>query len=141
MPDAGDLNIVLNAVALAAIIVAALFAFRYRSTLEALRVSGDAWREERDAEKAKAERLDMANHALEIEIAELRGKTDLSLLSTQITEASTGALIEIKSSFEHLFALLEKHEDRAVQRHESQQKVNEQQSVALLKAFETISLR
>lgn len=112
------------------VIVGAAYGAWKRGELSSLKTSSDAWREERDAVQVKAGRLEQERHAMEVELAELRGKTDLSALSRQIDETSRAFADQLTLSFaqlneEHrsLMAVMEREAKLAEERHVANQKI------------------
>lgn len=49
-----------------------------------------SWKEERDAERAKADRLEEENKTLSVENADLKAKTDLSAIKTHLEMIESG---------------------------------------------------
>lgn len=85
---AGDtINVLLNIAALAVLFAGFLVVARYRAALDATRIAGEAWKDERDAERSKAERLEQelrarveSEAALTARLAIAEAKPDLSLI-------------------------------------------------------------
>lgn len=92
-----------GAAGLIAVVVAAVYAFRYRTTLEAAQASAKAWQGERDAEAAHRARIEAELDQARREISELQGRLD---------ELSRRPDLTI------LQALMERHETRAQERSE-----------------------
>lgn len=69
----GDVTGVLGLVALTA---AGFFAYRYRATLDAAQAAAKAWKDERDAEASRRERLAERLEEAKRQISELEGRVD-----------------------------------------------------------------
>lgn len=114
----------------ATLLAGAIYAVRYRASLDAARSNAASWKEERDAERFKADRLENERHGLEVELAELRGKTDLTALSKQIDDTARVFMEEMRASStqlseEHraLMALMEQEAKISAERHLANQKI------------------
>lgn len=108
----GNIAAAVGLVTLAGLVVAAVFAFRHRDTLKAAQDSASAWKEERDAEKSKADRLDHEyhdclerHHTLEVENAALKERTDLRPLLVMQQELHTATLDAFKEIVAELHRL------------------------------------
>lgn len=119
-----DPSFILALCGVSSVVVAAVYAAFRKSSLDEARSNAQSWKEERDAERFKADRLEGQRHAMEIELAELRGKTDLTALSRQIDDTARAFTEEVRASFsqlgeEHraLLAAMEREAKLADERH------------------------
>jgi hypothetical protein len=78
--------------AFAVAVVAAIYSAKLRTTLEATKGSAEAWREERDAEIAKASRLSELLREAEADRRALAARTDLTELRQQIGQQHQDAM-------------------------------------------------
>lgn len=88
---------------LVAIVVAAVYAFRFRATLAAAEANAKAWQGERDAEAAHRKRLETRVENAKLQIAELEGRVE------ELSRRPDLSVIQ---------RLMENHEDRAQERQE-----------------------
>lgn len=71
-----DLGSATGIIGLAALIAAGFFAYRYRATLDAAQAAAKAWKDERDAEASRRERLEERLEEAKRQISELEGRVD-----------------------------------------------------------------
>jgi hypothetical protein len=102
-----DLNTWLNATALVAIIVGAFIGLRYRGTVDAIKGSAAAWKEERDAERARADRLERECRSLSERLAVAEARTDQTPVLEKIERLVTSVheLAETSAGRHSAFAL------------------------------------
>lgn len=87
---ADHLDIIVSLILVVGGVASAIVGARAKGSNQALRTTGQAWREERDAERAKADRLEQekAEYQLRLqraedEVKELRGRTDVAAYADQ----------------------------------------------------------
>lgn len=125
-----DPSFILGLCSIAVILVSAVYAAFRKASLDEARSLSETRKEERDVERTRANRLDAERHAMEVELAELRGKTDLTALSRQIDETSRAFADQLTLSFaqlneEHrsLMSVMERESKLAEERHIANQKI------------------
>lgn len=101
---------------LLAIVVSAVYAFRFRATLAASEANAKAWQGERDAEAAHRKRLETRVENAKLQIAELEGRVE------ELSRRPDLTVIQ---------RLMENHEERAQERADRAQE-REERMVAVL---------